>query len=57
MVHGATPEDVYKDEEGVQNLQILARNMAWHLKCREIALQNGINPPETPNIIRTNFIR
>ena len=57
MVHGSKPEDVYKDEEGVQNLQILARNFAWHLKCREAGLKAGINPPTTPEIIRTNFIK
>ena len=57
MVHGSSAEDVYKDEEGVQNLQILARNFAWHLKCREAGLKAGITPPQTPEMIRTNFIR
>ena len=57
MVHGSKPEDVYKDEESVQNLQILARNFAWHLKCREAGLKAGITPPQTPEIVRTNFIR
>ena len=28
MVHGHTPEDVRKDLEGMQNMRILARNMA-----------------------------
>lgn len=58
MVHGSTPEDVMQDKEGVQNLQILARNMAWFLKCKECALQSGIQPPKTKEpIIHTNFIR
>ena len=57
MVHGSKPEDVYKDEEGVQNLQILARNFAYHLKCKEAGLKAGIEPPKTPEIIRTNFIK
>ena len=29
MVHGATPEDVRKDLEGLQTMRVLARNMAW----------------------------
>ena len=29
MVHGNTPEDVMQDEEGVQTMRILGRNMAW----------------------------
>ena len=57
MVHGSKPEDVFKDEEGVQNLQILARNFAYHLKCKEAGLKAGIEPPKTPEIIRTNFIK
>jgi hypothetical protein len=34
MVHGATPEDVKKDLEGLQTMRILGRNMAWFLKCK-----------------------
>ena len=50
MVHGSNPEQVKQDLEGMQNMRFLARNFAWHLKCREIALKNGINPPQTPEI-------
>ena len=58
MVHGSTPEDVKKDVEGMQNMRILARNMAWHLKCEEVARKAGINKPEQKEeIIFTNFIR
>ena len=57
MVHGSNPEEVLQDEEGMQNMRILAKNMAWHLKCREIALKTGITPPEAEKIIFTNFIR
>ena len=57
MVHGAKPEDVLKDEEGLQNMRILARNMAWHLKCREVAEKAGIQPPKSEEIVYTNFIR
>lgn len=57
MVHGSTPEDVLKDEEGMQNMRVLAKNFAYHLKCKEIAQNAGIFPPEHEPITRTNFIR
>ena len=58
MVHGRTPEDVRCDKEGLQNLRIAARNLAWILKCIESGKKNDIVPPETENPIEvTNFIR
>ena len=57
MVHGNTPEEVLKDEEGVQTVKILAKNMAWILKSIELAKSNGISHPEPEPKIRTNFIR
>lgn len=57
QVHGSTPEDVLKDEEGIQTVQILAENMTWLLKCIEFGNQNGVKFPEPPAKIYTNFIR
>lgn len=57
MVHGQNPDEVKQDEEGMQNMRILARNMAYHLKCKEIALKNGLNPPKEEAAVYTNFIR
>ena len=57
MVHGATPEQVLEDKEGLQNMRILARNMAWHLKCREAAEKAGVQLPKTEEIVFTNFVR
>lgn len=57
MVHGASAEDAKKDLEGMQNMRILARNMAWHLKCKEAGEKAGILPPETEVVTPTNFIR
>lgn len=31
-VHGFTPDDVKKDEEGLQTMRTLGHNMAWMLK-------------------------
>lgn len=57
MVHGATPDDVLKDEEGIQIMRILGKNMAWYLKSMEAAKKAGILPPEKEEVIKTNFIR
>ncbi|MBR1907790.1 flavodoxin family protein [bacterium] len=57
MVHGYTPEDVKKDLEGMQNMRILARNMAWHLKCKEAGEKAGVPMPKTEEVVFTNFIQ
>ena len=57
MVHGSKPEDVLKDEEGMQTMRTLANNMSWLLKCIEIARKSGIKEPENEEIISTNFIK
>lgn len=57
MVHGATPEDVKKDLEGLQTMRILGRNMAWFLKCKEAGIKAGVTFPEREENIFTNFIR
>lgn len=57
QVHGNTPEEVRKDEEGMQTMRTLANNMAWLLKCIEAGKEKGIDFPEREPFIRTNFIR
>ena len=57
MVHGSCPEDVLKDEEGLQTMRNLGRNMAWLLKCIENGKNNDILPPEAETGSKTNFIR
>lgn len=57
MVHGHTPDEVKQDLEGMQNMRILARNMAWHLKCKEAAKNAGIKMPQKEETVFTNFIR
>jgi len=54
MVHGTSPEDVAKDEEGLQTMRNLGRNMAWLMKSIEAA---GIPAPEAERKAFTNFIR
>lgn len=58
MVHGNCPEDVKKDEEGLQIMRVLGRNMAWLLKSIEAGKAAGIEVPEVEEEkMRTNFIR
>lgn len=57
MVHGAEPEDVKKDLEGLQTMRVLARNMSWFLKCKEAGRNAGVPLPVKEEVIRTNFIR
>lgn len=57
MVHGNSAKEVMQDIEGLQNMRILARNMAFLL--RAIATERSLNglPKEEPEIHYTNFIR
>lgn len=57
MVHGKQPEDVLKDEEGLQTMRNLASNMAWMLRCIEAGKAAGIQPPQAESGALTNFIR
>ena len=59
MVFGDSqdPDALYKDEEGIQFVQMLARNMAYYLKCIELGKENGILPPEQEEVKFTNFVR
>lgn len=58
MVHGNTPEEVRQDEEGMQTMRYLGRNMAWLLKLKELGAKNGIEfPKQEETRISTNFIR
>lgn len=57
-IYGQTPADILKDEEGLQILRVLARNMAWFLKLKEAGEKAGITPPKQEETrISTNFIR
>ena len=57
MVHGSTPDDVLKDEEGIATMRTLAKNMAYLLKALEVAKNANIPFPTEEPPVRTNFIR
>lgn len=56
MVHGAQPEQVFEDKEGLQIMRVAGRNLAFMLKCKEVALKNGVAIPERETPVKTNFI-
>jgi multimeric flavodoxin WrbA len=56
-VHGLTADDAVKDEEGLQVLRNLARNMIWMMKSIAAAKEAGIEHPETESEAVTNFIK
>lgn len=57
QIHGSNAEDALKDEEGLQTMRTLARNMAYMIKAFAAAKDAGIEPPQREMVIRTNFIR
>ena len=46
-----------KDEEGIQIMHTIGRNMAWILKSIEAGKAAGIAQPESEKKVWTNFIR
>ena len=56
QVHGTNPDEVKRDLEGMQTMRTLGNNMAWLLKCIDIAKKSGLEYPKNEEIIKTNFI-
>ena len=57
MVHGATPEDVEKDTEGLFTMRELGKNMAYLILCQKAGRNAGIEIPKQDTKVYTNFIR
>ncbi len=57
LVHGAAPEQVKQDAEGLQTMRVLGNNMAYLLHCKDIAEKSGLTAPQQEPMIFTNFIR
>ena len=51
MTHGFTPEDVQKDEEGLQTMRNLARNMTFMIKT----IKDGKEKYGLPEVEKTAF--
>ena len=57
MVHGNTAEEVLKDEEGLQTMRYLGRNMAFLIRAIRAERERTGLPGEEPQRIATNFVR
>lgn len=57
QVHGFSAADVEADEEGLQTMRTLARNIAWLLRCKEAGAAAGVAAPQHEPKTFTNFIR
>jgi len=58
MVYGNNGKEARLDEEGLQTMRTLGRNMAWLLKCIEAGKTAGVPMPEIEGKRAiTNFIR
>ncbi len=57
MVHGSNGVQAEVDVEGLQTMRMLAKNMAWLMRCIKAGKDAGINPPEIEQKIKTNFVR
>ena len=56
MVHGNSREEVLQDEEGLQTMRVLGRNMAFLMKSIQLG-KKEYGLPEKEERIFTNFIR
>lgn len=57
MAHGFASEQVLADEEGVQIMRVLGKNMAWLLKSIEAGKKAGIAAPQAEKKVFTNYMR
>ena len=56
QVHGNSAEDAEKDDEGLQTMRALGRNMAFLIKCIRLGKEQ-LPPIEKEKKIYTNFIK
>lgn len=57
MVHGLYGDEAVQDEEGMQTMRNLARNMIWMMQCFAAGKKAGVAYPETEGTFVTNFIK
>jgi len=56
VIHGLKPGEAQQDEEGIQIMRVLGKNMAWMLKMID-ATKDSIPKPELERKVMTNFVR
>ena len=56
MIHGANAEQARQDAEGLYTMRVLGRNMAYMLRCKEVARKVGVELPEQETPVFTNLV-
>ena len=56
VIHGLKEEEAKQDAEGLQTIEVMARNMAWLLNLMESGKEK-VYEPEVEKKIYTHFIR
>ena len=56
-VFGMDAAEAEQDGEGLYNMRVLGRNMAYFLKCKAAAEKLGVEPPKFEPPVFTNFVR
>lgn len=56
VVYGGAPGEAKKDEEGMQTMRILGKNMAWLMKLVEYG-KDKVSEPAAETKIKTSFIK
>ena len=55
--HGFNPEQVMMDEENIETMRNLGKNMAYYIKMMHMAKENGLVKPQISKTKFTHFIR
>ena len=56
-IHGGAPGEAIKDEEGMQTLRVLARNMSFMIKSFALGKEKYGLPEKEPQHKWTNFFQ
>ena len=56
-VFALTADEIPEDKEGLCNMRVIGRNMAYFLRCREAAEKAGVPLPKVEEAVMTNFTR
>ena len=56
-VFALTADEVAEDKEGLTNMRIIARNMAYFLRCQEAARAANVHLPKVEPAVFTNLTR
>lgn len=56
QIYSTQPEEATADKEGLMTMYNIGKNMAWLMKCLELAKDHGLTHPQNEKVL-TNFTR